>query len=461
MKKITALCVLGLLALPVFAQLNVGAYTKSFWIPYRLTVFEKGDPQHTTAVQVPWGEPDISAGINFDGWSDWGGLHLGVDVAHGAANRSAHAYSAKGSGWVWVKPFGFIPALNMESFTIYLGNPDNGHLAGKVGGSNLATYVLNKSYSIDRILQQNGLISQNAERDFRLELQDPQYNTFTRFNPYAWGNANAMTQNLWWPRVAAAAMITWEPVERLFIGFFVAPEMFSLVDWNADAAGINNPILNSFNGDKLSDDDINQDFYNVKQVYRKMQIGAGYDIPGIGFARLQFIGLRNVIEAAFQVKALGDVMLDIGFKFPFEGNDKDDDSTYKKKRDFQASIAGTYRYYDFRLTGRVDTAFLGSDSSRIGMDARVRGLNLIAYLIPSYQVSAGTVGLDLGFEYEQKDDFNNWENDSMQAGLGIWFSRSMGNANFKSALVTRMPFEWNGNKQPFDFMIPIMLEVGF
>jgi hypothetical protein len=458
MKKFIAFCILGcVLLVSVYAQLNVGGYVKSYWIPYRVTTFEDGETKHTTAVQVPWGEPDISAGVNFDGWSEWGGFHLGVGLANGAANRSAHAYSATGGGWVWVKPFDFIP--RMDTFTIYLGNPDSSTLAGKIGGSDLATYVLNKSYSMDRILQQNGYLSSNTERDFRLELQNPEYNTFTRFNPYSWGNANKNTQNLWWPRIAGAALITWEPVERLFIGFFVAPEMLRLLDWNADSAGINNPILEGINGDKLSDDDIHQDFYNVNQVYRKMQVGLGYTFQGIGFARAQFIGVRNVIEAAFQLTALGDLVLDFGFKLPFEGTDEDDASTYKKKRDFQASVAATYKDYDFRFTGRIDTAFAGSDSS--GREVIQRGLNMIAYLIPSYQLSFGTVGMDIGFEYEQKDDFNGWEEDAMQAGLGLWFHRDLGNAKFKSAVATRLPLSWHGDKQPFDFFIPIMLEVGF
>jgi hypothetical protein len=436
--------------------MNVGAYTKSYWIPYRLTAFEDGEMAQTTAVQVPWGEPDISAGVNFDGWSEWGGLHLGIDIAYGAGNVAAHPFSAKGSGWVWVKPLNFISAL--DTFAIYLGNPNDSTLMGKIGGSNFATYVLNNSYSAVRMLNQQGYTSISEERDFRREKQNSEYNTFTRFNPYSWGKANKNTQNLWWPRIAAAVMITWEPVERLFIGFFVAPEMRNLVDWG-NIGGVSWNNTESINGDKLSDDDINQDFYDVKEVYRKMQIGAGYTFQGIGFARLQFIGVRNVVEAAFQLTALGDLIFDIGFKVPFEGTDKEDASTYKRKRDFQASLATTYRNYDFRFTGRVDAAFAGSDSS--GREIKTRGLNMIAYLIPSYQFSAGTAGLDLGFEYEQKDDYNNWNEDAMQAGAGLWFQRNLGNATFKTGLIARLPLSWHGINQPFDFFFPIMLEVGF
>jgi len=451
MKKIAALLALSCaVTISAFAQLTVGGYAKSYWIPYRLTINDDGSKNNTTAVQVPWGEPDISAGVNIDGWSEFGGIHLGIDIANGAGNVAAHPFSAKGSGYVWVKPFNFNPYI--ESLTIYLGNPNSDKLTGKVGGSAFATYVLNNSYYI---------LSQNDQRAFRLEKQNPQYNTFTKFNPYSWGNANSNTQNLWWPRIASAALITWEPVKDLFFGVFVAPEMRNLTDWG-NIGGVSWNNTESINGDPLRDDDINQDFYDVNKVYRKMQIGAGYTIQGIGFARIQFIGVRNVIETAFQLTSLGDLVFDIGLKIPFEGTDKDDKMSYKKKRDFQASLAATYRNYDFRFSGRIDTAFAGSDST--GTEIKTRGLNMIVYLIPSYQFKAGTVGLDLGFEYEQEDDFNKAYfkgKDAMQAGLGLWFQRNLGNATFKTGLISRLPLSWHGTNQPADFFFPIMLEVGF
>jgi len=479
MKRLMILTLLFcVLTLSVFAQINVGGYAKSYWIPYRLTIPTEGDTQQTTAVQAPWGEPDLSAGINVDAWSEWGGFHLGVGIANGAKNISANAESATGGGWVWVKPFGNLESIPvMESFTIFLGTPNDDHLAGKIGGSNLSTYVLNASWEL---------------HNHRIEIQDPQYNTFTRFNPYAWGNADKGTQNLFWPRVAAAAMITWEPIENLFIGAFVAPEIFKLADggtgpgaWaDGPGGGYKVPVTEPMNdGDENPDNDnaplgggnINQDYYNVKDVYRKTQFGIGYTFPGIGFARAQYIGIRNTVEVAFQLTALGDLIFDIGAKIPFEGTDKKDLDTYKRRKDFQASIAATYRNYNFRLLGRVDAAFAGSDSSK--REVIVNGLNLIAYLVPSYQLDIGTVGMDFGFEYEQADDFNTNENDSMQAGAALWLSRSLGNATFKVAAVTRFPLwwygsvsskgnlpaYWNGGKttMPFEVFFPIILEVGF
>jgi hypothetical protein len=135
--------------------------------------------------------------------------------------------------------------------------------------------------------------------------------------------------------------------------------------------------------------------------------------------------------------------------------------TYKKKKDFQASVAATYRDFNFNILGRVDTAFAGSDSSRVGQEAIVRGLNMITYLIPSYKLHVGTVGADLAFEYEQKDDINQFDEDSFQAGIGFWFQRNLGNALFKAAAVSRLPFSWNGVKQNFDLFFPIYVEVSF
>jgi hypothetical protein len=440
MKKLIVVLMFGfLLTFSAFAQLSVGAYAKSYWIPYRLTVPADGEIRHTTAVQVPWGEPDISAGINFDGWSEFAGLHLGLDVAYGTSNQTANALSAKGSGWVWIKPLQF---AHLNTLTLYLGNPNNDNLTGKITGSNLGTYVLNANYD---------------KHDYRLEYQNPEYNIFTRIDPYSWGNASGKS-NTYWPRVSAAVMLTYEPVERLFIGAFFAPELFDITTWG-DLGGASWPETVSINGDKLGDAGIDQDYYDAKEVYKKIQIGAGYDIPGIGFARLQYIGMRNTIEAAFQVKSLGDLVIDAGVKIPFEGTNKEDAATYKKKKDFQVSVAATYRNYDFRLTGRIDTAFLGSDSS--GFTVKQNGLDLVAYLIPSYEFKFGTIGADIGFEYEQKDKINNWEKDSMQAGAAVWYQNKVGAGTFKAALVARAPLTWQDGKSAFELFIPLVVEIGF
>ncbi|MDR0301123.1 MAG: hypothetical protein LBI04_02290 [Treponema sp.] len=448
MKKFISLCIVGcFLAISVYAQVNVGGYAKSYWIPYRLTMPEEGDKMHTTAVQVPWGEPDLSAGFGISGWSEWGGFFLGADVAYGASNQVANPLSIKGKGWVWVKPFDFIPT--MDTFTIYLGVPNNETLMGKIGGSDLSTYVLDKN------------------KGGRIEVQDPSGNIFTKFNPAPWGASDDdPSKNGYWPRVAAAAMITWEPVDNLFIGAFVAPELFNNKAWKDGQAGYSLPTYDSANGDKFGSDGIDQDYYDAKQVYRKIQFGAGYRFPGIGFARAQFIGARNTAELAFQITAFGDLVFDIGAKIPFEGTDKDEtnmwnEGTYKKRKDLQASVAATYKNYDFRLLARVDAAFGGSDSAQPGMPVLQHGLNVVGYLVPSYKLDVGTVGMDLGFQFEQMDDINSYIEDSMMGGAGLWFSRSLGAAEFKMGAISRFPLKWNGKEQPFELFFPILVSAGF
>ena len=451
MKKIIALCVVGcVFAVSAFAQLNVGAYAKSYWIPYRLTVPEEGDSIGTTAVQVPWGDPNMSAGLNFDGHSEFGGLHLGVGVKAGTADGDPA--SAEANGWVWLKPLAFLPVL--EEFKLWAGNPVDETLMGTIKGSDLVAYVLNGSW--------------DGFHTHRLEYREAHYNTFTRVNPYSWGNApdeNGQYNN-YSPIIRSSAMVTWdmtfEPLKGLYVVAWVAPEQF-WPSWRDDTFANASAIGPSATD---SGDDFFNDYYEAKEVYRNMQVGVGYDIQGIGFARLQYLGIRNVVEAAFQAKFIPDVSLDVGVKIPFEGKSakyNGDDGTidtYKKKHDYQVSAAATYRFGSFRLMGRVDTAFAGSTSYWVE-EPLVRGLNLIAYLVPSYQFTMGTVGLDVGFEYEQKDDVNQYEKDGYKAGVGAWFFRDMGNAKFKAAVVSRLPLEWHGMKQPVEVFFPLVLEVGF
>ncbi|MDR0706534.1 MAG: hypothetical protein LBF60_01475, partial [Treponema sp.] len=152
--------------------------------------------------------------------------------------------------------------------------------------------------------------------------------------------------------------------------------------------------------------------------------------------------------------------LDIGVKIPFEGINQEDKSTYKKKKDYQASIGFTYRNYGFRFNGHIDAAFLGSDSASLGA-VKQSGLDLVAYLVPSYALSFATIGADIGFEYEQKDDINALQKDSMMAGLGVWIERNLGAGAIKAGVVGRLPLEWNGKQLDFELFIPILIRAGF
>jgi len=381
--------------------------------------------------------------------------------------------SAKASAVVWAKPLKGV--TSMESLTINLGTPSNDKLQGKIGSSNLVNYVFNTSYRI---------------HGFRLDYGDSQNNIFAKLNPYNWGNGNLPEHNLYWPRISAGALVTFEPIENLFFGMFVSPEQWNLSEGSLSWGHLGNPgnlaypRVDPANGHSLDGQDgasIDQDFYDARKVYQKMQFAVGYEIPEIGLVRAQYLGMRNVIEAAFQLTAIDDLMLDLGVKIPFEGTDKADPFTYRKKRDFQVSLAMTYGNNNFNLMGRVDTAFGGTDASNTKYAGVVmkRGFNMIAYLVPSFEIGDSILGMDIGFEYEQSDLCNEFKDqdgkdmDQMKAGAALWFQRDLGGITFKIAAVTRLPLPyggsydnylplyWRDGKQAFELMFPIMISTGF
>jgi len=487
MKKVIVFSLLFcLLVSSAFAQFYIGGYGTSWWVPYRLTIMNEdeskrgtdilsGKMHHSTAVQVPWGEADIAGGIYAGGGTDWGGLSLGISLAGGKSNMPDAWGSATGSAVVWAKPFKGVES--METLTINLGTPNNDRLQGKIGSSNLALYVLNNSYRI---------------QGFRLDYGDSQNNIFARLNPYNWGNGNRPDENLYWPRVAAGSLVTFEPIENLFIGMFVATEQWNLSEgsqsWghlgNQGSGAYSYPRLDPANGSSIDGRDgagLDQDFYDARKVYQKAQVAVGYNFD-FGLARIQYIGMRNVIEAAFQLTSIENMMFDFGFKFPFEGRDKDEFHFYKKKRDYQVSAAMMYDGDKFNIMARVDTAFGGTDASNTIYPGQVmtRGLNAIAYVVPSFKLDEETtIGMDIGFEFEQSDlrnefkDINGNEMDQMKMGVGFWLSRNLGHIQFKTAAVARLPLayggeydnglplHWTGGKQSFDIFFPLMISAGF
>jgi hypothetical protein len=431
----------------------VGGYGKSVFVPYRLSVPEKGDAHHTAAVQTPWGEGDISAGFSISGWSEKAGFNFSGDIAYGSKQQAGNAYSLKaGASWVWIKP--------IDQVKLTLGVPYDDSMMGKVGSSDFVHYVLNDNY--DR-------------HDNRFEYGDAAYNIFTRINPYPWGNA-AVGKNTFWPTIGAAAMLNIEPIDNLSIIVYVAPEMFRATGTPGTyVAGVYYVETEGLNGGRLEEKGIDQDYWDIKQIYKNMQVQVGYKIPGIGFARAQYIGVRNVIEAAFQLTALGDLMFDLGVKIPWEGNfRKSDPANYRLMRDYQVSLGATYKLDDLNVTARIDTAFGGytkTTTGKTGVKETENGFDMIVYLIPSYNLDFATVGLDVGFEYqaERKDSGKTVDNSGgVKAGTGVWLEQKFGPGTLKYGVVVRFPTEFadrtigsNTKKMATEFFIPIRVQVGF
>ncbi|MDR0411029.1 MAG: hypothetical protein LBH75_03550 [Treponema sp.] len=445
MRKLIALTTVGVIAVTaVFAQVGVSGYGTSYFIPYRATVPEEGDTKNTAAVQAPWGEPNMSAGVSFNGWSEFAGFSVGFDIAYGMLNAAGGSSSVKAGYTIngWLRPH--------ERLKFNIGNnyEDIQKLMGKVGSSNFSYYVLDTAKPR---MQEGGADSAN--------------NIFTQFNPAPWGaDGNKPTDglinniNLYSPAVTAAFMTVWQPIDGMWIGAMVTPE----IDLNGEVLGNE---LHTY-----SDQD--GDFHNAFEVYKNAQVAISYNFPGIGLARVQYIGYRNIVEAAFQVLALGDLMMDIGVKIPFttgplRASYELEERDFAIWRDYQVAVGATYRYYEFGFSGHIDAAFGGYYRNVEG--TYTNGLDMVVYLTPTYEFPFAKMGLDLGFEYMQKPTVTgdmvvpaSVSQDGMQAGVGLWLERKFGNGTLRGGLVSRFPLEWtDGTKLPFELFVPLRIEVGF
>ncbi|MDR0784442.1 MAG: hypothetical protein LBE74_00970 [Treponema sp.] len=439
MRKLIALAAVGVVTVTaVFAQVGVSGYGTSYFIPYRATVPEKGDAKNTAAVQAPWGEPNMSAGVSFNGWSEFAGFSVGFDIAYGALNAAGGTGSVKAGYTIngWLRPH--------ERLKFNVGNnyEDIQKIMGKVGSSNFSYYVLDTAKPR---MQEGGADSAN--------------NIFTQFNPAPWGaDGDKPTDglinniNLYSPAVTAAFMTVWQPIDGMWIGAMVTPE----INLTGDSLGTE---LHTYGQDS--------DFHNALEVYKNAQVAVSYNIPGIGLARVQYIGYRNVVEAAFQVLALGDLMMDVGVKIPLKDTYEAEGFDWAIYRDYQVAVGATYRYYEFGFSGHIDAAFGGYYKSIEGK--YTNGLDFVVYLTPTYELPFAKLGFDLGFEYMQKPTIAgdiaipaSVIQDGMQAGAGLWLERKFGAGTLRGGLVSRFPLEWtDGAELPFEFFIPLRIEVGF
>jgi len=200
----------------------------------------------------------------------------------------------------------------------------------------------------------------------------------------------------------------------------------------------------------------------AEDVYRNIQVGAGYEIPGVGHARIQYLGgyagklslkrtqdyindanidypvgattpdnLINGVnpsdwhsnparmEAAFAFTGLENLLVDIGFKayFPITTSGKlqfpsqDYNLPYlKSSKGFKISAAFDYSLAalnvdiinNFSIKARVDTAFGAyrrlSEDAENLYDSLSDKFTLDARVVPSYNFGFMEIGFDFGYQ---------------------------------------------------------------
>jgi hypothetical protein len=208
-------------------------------------------------------------------------------------------------------------------------------------------------------------------------------------------------------------------------------------------------------------------------VYKAVHAGLGYRIPGIGFARVQFIGnsrtqlryneTRNlvpkrlvegltkgrdadVIETAFLFDMVEDLTIDGGVKIPLKYTtdtkseiypalypDPPYESIEKQETTVQfpyiIAIGALYKWKDLSVQARVDLS-LGGQAMRKDIDTITYGFTIGAWVSPSYYITHSIkAGIDMGMEFHAPDRVESvwqrreWEitsSEHLDFGIGPW-----------------------------------------
>jgi hypothetical protein len=246
----------------------------------------------------------------------------------------------------------------------------------------------------------------------------------------------------------------------------------------------------------------------ANDIYKKIQAGIAYDIPGIGLARAQYVGdtmdVRNSvgtwaadldngnfaytpptstyvvtpskIEAAFLLKALEGLTLDIGIKLPLPI--KKDDTIFAPwpsvadwtiQDNFQVNVAGNFKAGDFGVRFGLYSGFGGSVTNN---DANFDRQDMT----PFFQLTAGpnfylagldsTIGVDASLKVVGEGDVTiSWDQGAEKTtdfGFGAWISKDLGKGSIKTGVSFVFPtYKDNTNGTYSTLSWPIILELSY
>jgi hypothetical protein len=210
--------------------------------------------------------------------------------------------------------------------------------------------------------------------------------------------------------------------------------------------------------------------------WSQIQVGVGYTIENIGFARAQFVGGSdgkqvsglttltpyNRIEVAFALTSLPVGTVDIGAKIPLS-YDSDDETTVQAP--FSASAGGNLLLGPIDLVARIDADFLGNTKVD-GTTTQENGLALVFAAEPSYKIgdSGITVGADVQFKLEGNSKTGDTENKDGKnsLGLGLWVGKAIGAASIRAGVLAGIPAGHNADgDDPRSTRIAIPIQFSF
>ena len=415
MKKLVVISVLFILAAgAVFAQMAPGlwmnAWGRAAFVPlwYNTPEAVYGKPKDGSegnfknGVGVTW-DPNNQPRVDFriHGANDFLGftIHVNSEYIAGTGNGDNGAQ-------IWIKPFGN-EDLKLTAANQFIDDTLRGKVSADTGFEN---FVLGKSM----MNFSNGREPLNQD---------------VIFNRFAGGRGSVAAAN-------ASNTSTHISLES------VLPNVFFLSS---------SPIRGMFAGLMLQGQFPQTD---LKESWRQVHVGAGYEIPGVGHARAQYIGgfmgkekavtdmfrltEPSKFELAFAYTALRSVLIDAGVKIWMPVIRYNDTASY---RGIDIGIGAAYRSGPFNITGMLEALYLGAYTGSFVHTATdssgANGAHLTFNLIPSYELDFGAVGLSLILQTKTADkgvdpcpvcgstDCAEKQSAWTRFGVGGWYKKSV------------------------------------
>jgi len=441
MKKLIAISVvLALVTGAAFAQIAGGMYVNAWgtgtFVPLILQTAPKGYDGKTVqdedgvelgmrsfvGVGPEWGGKAIETGFNVGGWSE----NIGFGISMGGFGDNFWS-----SGNIWARPFG------NDYLKLTIGDYTDDTLRGKVGVTSAIGGFVMMSYpgGEDSIFNRIGTDTDDG--------CDVYYS-------------------------GQGFMFTSMPVDGLIIMLNVNTEgnLWSPADWAWNEAWAKKVRTND--------------------AYRAMQVAVGYNIAGIGLARVQYIGgwagtldpdvdkdgkpnadkikldradfsptqQQAAIQAAFNLTAVDGLNLDIGAKYFLPVTYKDD---WTGTNGMTIGLGANYSMDALNINFH-SVANLGAYKREINKDKLEEmdlkedkssgGLDFGVFLTPSYELDFAKVGFDFAFRMgglgvkDAKGDtveYTSWN----QMGFGLWLQKGLGSGDIKAGVSFTTPVSYD------------------
>jgi len=231
-------------------------------------------------------------------------------------------------------------------------------------------------------------------------------------------------------------------------------------------------------------------------VWRNVHIAAGYAIPGIGQARVQYVGvipgspavdldageldilpeaiLAPRIEAAFAFTGAEGLVLDLGGKVPLPISESFPGVSETWQAPFRVSLGAQYRTGSLEIAGRVDAGFGGersvSDANGEALGSFSFAPKVNVHLWPSFDFGAFRVILNAGFELIGETARTSTApgggsvttvvgEGGTRFGAGLSVQRGfLGGFRARGGVAYRFPTEVNGVRERGVLTVPLFLE---